>query len=165
MSDSESADDTKKSAAKGGSTKSRSSSKKAEKKRPSSDTKRKASSSTSGAGEESEDPERDEEEERKGEKKNGRRKREHTSAETILDTSSLRLGPAPSATVLSRHLDGLQERVARGFSFGELSSAGISTDVATRGRDRRTPQERQRSERQSAQGMANGSREESMTDS
>ncbi|MDA4117728.1 MAG: hypothetical protein OK455_05225 [Thaumarchaeota archaeon] len=36
------------------------------------------------------------------------------------------LGPAPSATIISRYNDSTQERDARGFSFGELESASIS---------------------------------------
>jgi ribosomal protein L13E len=36
------------------------------------------------------------------------------------------LGPAPSATIISRYNDSTQERAARGFSFGELESASIS---------------------------------------
>ncbi len=34
-------------------------------------------------------------------------------------------GPAPSATVLSRHNDGMHERPARGFSLGEIDAASI----------------------------------------
>lgn len=42
----------------------------------------------------------------------------------------VKLGTAPVALVESRHLDSMHEREARGFSFGELSSAGVSLSIA-----------------------------------
>jgi ribosomal protein L13E len=42
------------------------------------------------------------------------------------------LGPPPEATILSRHIDSSHERLARGFSFGELASAGVPLDAAKR---------------------------------
>jgi len=46
---------------------------------------------------------------------------------------TVKLGPAPMATVSARHLDSMHERPARGFSWGELSSAGVTGEVARRG--------------------------------
>jgi len=43
-----------------------------------------------------------------------------------------RLGPPPTPTVESRHLESLHERQARGFSFGELASAGVPVVAAKR---------------------------------
>jgi ribosomal protein L13E len=42
------------------------------------------------------------------------------------------LGPPPEAAILSRHIDSLHERLARGFSFGELASAGVPLNAAKR---------------------------------
>src|SRR5271169_255072 len=42
------------------------------------------------------------------------------------------LGPPPSAIIVARRVDSLRERAARGFSFGELSSAGIPVNAAKR---------------------------------
>ena len=42
------------------------------------------------------------------------------------------LGPTPAAVVAARHVDSLRERKGRGFSFGELSSAGVSLETARR---------------------------------
>jgi len=42
------------------------------------------------------------------------------------------LGPPPEATVTSRHIDSMHERPARGFSFGELASAGVPLNAARR---------------------------------
>jgi hypothetical protein len=47
-------------------------------------------------------------------------------------SASMRFGPAPKAIVSTRHLDSMQERPARGFSLGELSSSGISRGIAAR---------------------------------
>jgi len=44
----------------------------------------------------------------------------------------LNLGPPPTAKVEARHIDSLQERAGRGFSFGELASASISLVSAKR---------------------------------
>jgi ribosomal protein L13E len=53
-------------------------------------------------------------------------------AKVVVKAEPVRLGPAPGAIVASRHIDSLQERAARGFSFGELSSAGVPLNVAKR---------------------------------
>jgi ribosomal protein L13E len=42
------------------------------------------------------------------------------------------LGPPPKATIATRHIDSLHERPARGFSFGELASAGVPLNAARR---------------------------------
>ena len=42
------------------------------------------------------------------------------------------LGAPPEATIASRHIDSLHERSARGFSFGELASAGVPLNAAKR---------------------------------
>jgi|GEM_PF-4364728 len=42
------------------------------------------------------------------------------------------LGPLPEATVASRHIDSMHERPARGFSVGELASAGVPLNAARR---------------------------------
>jgi ribosomal protein L13E len=42
------------------------------------------------------------------------------------------LGPPPSAVIVARRVDSLRERAARGFSFGELTSAGIPVNAAKR---------------------------------
>jgi len=44
----------------------------------------------------------------------------------------VKFGPLPWANVLARHIDTLHERAARGFSFGELRSAGVEMGVAKR---------------------------------
>lgn len=42
------------------------------------------------------------------------------------------LGPAPSPVVSARHVDSMHDRPGRGFSFGELDSAGVSVVTAKR---------------------------------
>lgn len=42
------------------------------------------------------------------------------------------LGPPPKATIATKHVDSLHERSARGFSFGELASAGVPLNAAKR---------------------------------
>ena len=44
----------------------------------------------------------------------------------------MEMGPPPMAVVASRHFDSMRDRAARGFSFGELSSAGIPLNTARR---------------------------------
>ena len=44
----------------------------------------------------------------------------------------VKLGPAPSAVISARHIDSMQERSGRGFSFSELSSAGVPLVAAKR---------------------------------
>ena len=46
----------------------------------------------------------------------------------------MELGPAPSAVIEARHLDSMQERPGRGFSFAELTSAGVEFNLARRER-------------------------------
>jgi ribosomal protein L13E len=53
--------------------------------------------------------------------------------ETVEKPAPVELGPPPSAMVSARHLDSMHERAARGFSFGELTSAGIAILAAKRG--------------------------------
>jgi len=53
-------------------------------------------------------------------------------AKVAITAAPLELGPAPEATVASRHIDSMHERPGRGFSFGELSSAGVPVNVAKR---------------------------------
>jgi ribosomal protein L13E len=55
-------------------------------------------------------------------------KKENAPAKVVV-----KMGPPPSAGVSVRHLDSMQGRPARGFSFGELSSAGIRIETAKRG--------------------------------
>jgi ribosomal protein L13E len=42
------------------------------------------------------------------------------------------LGPPPEAVIATRHIDSMEERAGRGFSFGELSTAGVPLNVAKR---------------------------------
>jgi ribosomal protein L13E len=51
---------------------------------------------------------------------------------TVVKPESRKLGPPPMAVVATRHVDSssLHERAARGFSFGELSSAGVPLNAA-----------------------------------
>ena len=42
------------------------------------------------------------------------------------------MGPLPEATIASRHIDSMRERPGRGFSFGELASAGVPLNAARR---------------------------------
>jgi ribosomal protein L13E len=51
---------------------------------------------------------------------------------TVPKREPLKLGPPPMAVVATRHVDSdsLHERQARGFSFGELSSAGVPLNAA-----------------------------------
>jgi len=53
-------------------------------------------------------------------------------AKPISKPEPLKLGPPPMAVVATRHVDSdsLHERQARGFSFGELSSAGVPLNAA-----------------------------------
>jgi len=44
----------------------------------------------------------------------------------------LELGPPPGAIVASRHGDSVEERAGRGFSFSELSTAGVPLNLAKR---------------------------------
>jgi ribosomal protein L13E len=48
-------------------------------------------------------------------------------------TRPVKMGPPPTAVVAARHIDSLHEREARGFSFGELSAAGIPINMAKEG--------------------------------
>jgi len=55
-----------------------------------------------------------------------------TISKPISKPEPLKLGPPPMAIVATRHVDSdsLHERQARGFSFGELSSAGVPLNAA-----------------------------------
>lgn len=46
------------------------------------------------------------------------------------ELKQLALGAPPLAVVEARHLDSLRARAGRGFSFGELASAGLPRDAA-----------------------------------
>jgi ribosomal protein L13E len=52
----------------------------------------------------------------------------------VVKVERVELGPPPDASVSVRHLgsDSLFERAARGFSFGELASAGVPLNAAKR---------------------------------
>ncbi len=58
--------------------------------------------------------------------------RKEAPAKVAVKAQPVRLGPAPGAVVASRHIDSMHERAARGFSFGELSSAGVPLNLAKR---------------------------------
>jgi ribosomal protein L13E len=53
-------------------------------------------------------------------------------AKPSVKAEPIALGPPPQATIASRHIDSLHERSARGFSFGELASAGVPLNAAKR---------------------------------
>jgi ribosomal protein L13E len=53
-------------------------------------------------------------------------------AKPSVKAEPLTLGPPPQATIATRHIDSLHERSARGFSFGELASAGVPPNAAKR---------------------------------
>jgi ribosomal protein L13E len=59
-------------------------------------------------------------------------KAEKTPGEPRAKAEPLTLGPSPSPTVMSRHVDSMHHRAARGFSFGELESAAVPLYVAKR---------------------------------
>jgi ribosomal protein L13E len=50
----------------------------------------------------------------------------------VVKAERVELGPAPSAVIAARHLDSMQERPGRGFSFAELTSAGVEFNLARR---------------------------------
>jgi len=50
----------------------------------------------------------------------------------VVKAIALVLGPPPSAVIVARRVDSLRERAARGFSFGELASAGVPVNAAKR---------------------------------
>jgi ribosomal protein L13E len=58
--------------------------------------------------------------------------REEAPAKASFKPEPLALGPLPEATIASRHIDSMHERPARGFSFGELASAGVPLNAARR---------------------------------
>jgi ribosomal protein L13E len=51
---------------------------------------------------------------------------------TVRKSQPAELGPTPSAVIASRHLDSMHERSGRGFSFAELTSAGVEFNLARR---------------------------------
>jgi len=58
--------------------------------------------------------------------------RKEAPAKVSVKAEPVVLGPPPGATVVSRHIDSLSERPGRGFSFGELASAGVPLNTARR---------------------------------
>jgi ribosomal protein L13E len=58
--------------------------------------------------------------------------RPEAPVKTVPKREPLKLGPPPMAIVATRHVDSdsLHERQARGFSFGELSSASVPLNAA-----------------------------------
>lgn len=58
--------------------------------------------------------------------------RKDAPAKVSVKAEPVALGPMPEATVASRHIDSMHERPARGFSFGELASAGVPLNAARR---------------------------------
>ena len=53
-------------------------------------------------------------------------------SKVVAKAEPLVMGPLPEAMVASRHIDSMHERPARGFSFGELASAGVPMNAARR---------------------------------
>lgn len=53
-------------------------------------------------------------------------------AKPVAKEARMELGPPPVAMVAVRHIDSMHERRARGFSFGELASAGVPLEAARR---------------------------------
>jgi len=58
--------------------------------------------------------------------------RKETPAMAAVKAEPVVLGPLPEATIASRHIDSMHERPGRGFSFGELASAGVPLNAARR---------------------------------
>jgi ribosomal protein L13E len=58
--------------------------------------------------------------------------KKEVASKPIVKAEPVALGPPPKATVATMHVDSLHERSARGFSFGELASAGIPLNAAKR---------------------------------
>jgi len=56
--------------------------------------------------------------------------RKEAPAKVAVKAEPMELGPHPDAMIASRHLDSMHERPARGFSFGELASAGVPLNAA-----------------------------------
>ena len=54
-------------------------------------------------------------------------------AKAVVKPRPVKLGPPPGAIIVARRVDSLRERAARGFSFGELASAGVPVNAAKRG--------------------------------
>jgi ribosomal protein L13E len=50
----------------------------------------------------------------------------------VVKAQPVELGPAPSAVIAARHLDSMRGRPGRGFSFSELTSAGVEFNLARR---------------------------------
>jgi len=53
-------------------------------------------------------------------------------AKPVTKVARTKLGEPPTAIVSTRHVDLMHARLARGFSFGELESAGIPLNAARR---------------------------------
>ena len=60
--------------------------------------------------------------------------KKETPPKTAVKREAVNLGTPPTSMIGSRHLDSMHERPGRGFSFGELSSAGVPRDAAARAR-------------------------------
>ncbi len=59
-------------------------------------------------------------------------KKEAPQQKPVVRAERVNVGPAPFAVVAARHAESLRERAARGFSFGELASAGVPIQAARR---------------------------------
>jgi ribosomal protein L13E len=69
---------------------------------------------------------------RKAAKKEKAAKKKEASPKAVVKVAPVKLGPPPAASVTTRDIDVPHERAARGFSFGELTSAAIPIYVAKR---------------------------------
>lgn len=66
-------------------------------------------------------------------KKAAEKKESPTPKVTTTKAKPRRLGQVPRAMVSARHAGSMRERAGRGFSIGELGSAGVTLDAARRG--------------------------------
>jgi ribosomal protein L13E len=58
--------------------------------------------------------------------------RKEAPQKPVVKAERVELGPAPSAVIAARHLDSIRGRPGRGFSFSELTSAGVEFNLARR---------------------------------
>jgi ribosomal protein L13E len=58
--------------------------------------------------------------------------KKETPQKQVVKVARVELGPLPSAVIEARHLDSTHERPGRGFSFAELTSAGVEFNLARR---------------------------------
>ena len=58
--------------------------------------------------------------------------RKESPPKTVAKPEPLKLGPPPTPMITARHVGtgDARERIARGFSFGELASAGVTINTA-----------------------------------